>query len=225
MEIGDGMGPGSLDEKAMAGRKLSWGELAEELEATKIKLIRAQLDSEALKGSEEARLAGEKKLAEVQEEMAEVRRAAALAIAVASLRVVRYRDLLSPERLAETWYTAYREFYLAKGQPQRNWEELTGEQRSEVVAIAARVHGATAEYDRNADVELEKVGEMITGQGDELAEAMKKLIAITQSLQAVWNAGILPGIRMLHNVGIDILPPGTIVHGVSIPSQRPHRPE
>lgn len=48
---------------------------------------------------------------------------------------------------------------------------------------------------------------------------------IPQIVKILWDNAVLPTIRTLATYGIDVLPPGTIVHGATNPQVKIHRPE
>lgn len=222
------------------------------------------LAEQALKGSEEARLATEKKLALAEEQSTvwktrlveeterlreylknereagiQTRQAAGVAVAMATLRSARAREFMEPENLAKVWYDKYREDVIrtaaaANTRPtyppastiMDTWETLPVGSRTEIIGIAREVFKVFTDTDEAEGQKLDAVTESVMAEGHELATAVKRLQVVSEVLQHVWNAGVLPGIRALSAAGMEILPPGTIVHGVRPrPSTNVHRPE
>lgn len=238
MEIGD------MEQQTFTGRKLSWGELAEELEATRQKAEGYQdvinqiiIGFAELFPNEGWKTGDHPELGDMTEEFAnsviyrvrrlvreteETRRAAMVAIGLANLRSAHLRDFLKSEHMARAWYKAYNEYYVNRGQPTVPWDKLTPGHQNEIKSIAEI---AWFYIDRETSAKAEGVDEISKGmleEGDSLARALEQLAVFTTVSRAVWDNAVVPFIRSLSAAGINILPPGTIVHGVST---SPHRPE
>lgn len=192
-----------LDEKANAGRKLTWGELAQKL-----------VESEKARQTAEANLA-------------EVRHAAELSIALSQNSIRRMHRYMNPESLAEVWFEAY-EQHVAKttAAPIVSWDRLERSAQREIIAIAKTVRDR---FDERAIVEadnLDAVSADILKDGENLGMALERLEVLVTAARHMWSVGIVPAIQALKAAGVEILPPGSIVHGVPIKTHpRPHRPE
>ena len=180
---------------------------------------------EALQGSEDARLAGEQKLAEVQERLDSTHRAAKLAVAIANVRAGYARNFMEPERLGAVWYAAYRVRVVGERTAASLplWEDLSPQDRAEITLIATDVQTAYESMLNERSSTVDQVTEGILTEGDELAVAIRQLSMIAEGGRVLWNAFININ-RKLRAEGFDFLPPGVIVHGVQ-PSAHPHRPE
>lgn len=231
-----------IEEKAITGRKLSWAELAEALEASRQEAgaLKDQCDqiingfAELFPGKgwttephpelgpmpEEFASHVLAKVRRLVESVNDTNNAARLAISIASLRAAHLRDFIAPESLAQAWYEAIN----TPGNQFIPWSELQAGTRGQLIEIAERVNERLAASEKaEADV-VDGLVAHLMAEGDEFAAAIRKLAIIQQAGKAIWDQAILPAIRALHALGIDLLPPGTIVHGAT-PAPRPHKPE
>lgn len=178
----------------------------------------------SLKGSEEARLAGEQKLAGLQTRLDNEHRAAKLAVAIANIRSGYAQEFISAARLARVWYASYRIRVAENGMPSGlPWEDLSEQDRAEIMLIATDVQKAYESMLNERSGIVDQMTEGILGDGDELATAIRQLALIAEGGKAVWDLFVKIN-RTLALEGFSFLPPGTIVHGAT-PSVRPHRPD
>lgn len=147
--------------------------------------------------------------------------AARLSVAVANLRAGHLRKFLEPENLAEQWYAAYRAYNVSHGVPTKQWQDLTSSERVEIIVIARTLSQACDEKLAQQDQETDEMVQSLLDDGDELSTAIQRLTVITDGVKMIWGS-VSSVIRAMSAAGVNILPPGTIVHGVST---SPHRPE
>jgi len=181
---------------------------------------------EALKGAEEARLAGEKKLAEVQGILDETRQAAGVAIAMQTMRAATARGFLDAEVMAAAWFDSYCDYWNAKGNPSQvgKWSDLNVDGQAELIAIAERVRAKFDAMHESKMNDLDGIAAELLAEGDVIYNLVQRMDEFAVLLRNVWSDVLLPTIRRLHALGIDFIPPGTIVHGVTA-SNHPHRPD
>lgn len=181
-----------------------------------------------LQESEDRRKAVEQKLAEVEGQLQQAlaqreaeHNAARLSIAIANLRAGHLRKFLEPKNLAQEWYKAYRTHYVERGMPTKLWEDLSQPERAEIIAIATEVTSVNDKMQAMQDKKVDETLQDLMQEGDELSSAIHRLIILTEGGRTIWDT-VVSVVRAMSAAGVDILPRGTIVHGVST---SPHRPE
>lgn len=176
-----------------------------------------------LKASEEARLAGEQKLAAVQQQEKDTRAAARVAIASAVARNRALREFMEPDSFARLVTDATKQQYeSADSLPE--WDDLPEQTQKNVIAVCVQLQEQQAQAEDEAAKALDKIAEEIMDEGEELVTALRKIAEIKTILQAFWDHGVLDLlVRPASRIGMDFLPPGTIVHNAH-PSVTPHRP-